>query len=199
MLIQAEVEAILDTFSSWDYDKKAKYENVQRQSYLSSTGFQEMNLKLPVIGVLVYCISLIAFTVDFLSEVTGWKLLSALPWVLHEIFTLMTLVGLCVGMYFIARSYRLAANNTRYLAKQLDAARGAFQSGIDGYFEQWGLSEAEKDIALLTIKGMTISEIAEIRNTKQSTIKTQSSAIYKKAGVSSRAQLVSLLIEELLK
>jgi DNA-binding CsgD family transcriptional regulator len=199
VLIQAEVEAILDTFSSWDYDKKAKYENVQRQSYLSSTGFQEMNLKLPVIGVLVYCISLIAFTVDFLSEVTGWKLLSALPWVLHEIFTLMTLVGLCVGMYFIARSYRLAANNTRYLAKQLDAARGAFQSGIDGYFEQWGLSEAEKDIALLTIKGMTISEIAEIRQTKQSTIKTQSSAIYKKAGVSSRAQLVSSLIEELLK
>ena len=199
MLIQAEVEAILDTFSSWDYDKKAKYENVQRQSYLSSTGFQEMNLKLPVIGVLVYCISLIAFTVDFLSEVTGWKLLSALPWVLHEIFTLMTLVGLCVGMNFIARSYRLAANNTRYLAKQLDAARGAFQSGIDGYFEQWGLSEAEKDIALLTIKGMTISEIAEIRQTKQSTIKTQSSAIYKKAGVSSRAQLVSSLIEELLK
>ena len=199
MLIQAEVEAILDTFSSWDYDKKAKYENVKRKSYLSTTGFQEMNLKLPVIGVLVYCISLIAFTVDFLSEVTGWKLLSALPWVLHEIFTLMTLVGLCVGMYFIARSYRLAANNTRYLAKQLDAARGAFQSGIDGYFEQWGLSEAEKDIALLTIKGMTISEIAEIRQTKQSTIKTQSSAIYKKAGVSSRAQLVSSLIEELLK
>ena len=158
-----------------------------------------MNLKLPVIGVLVYCISLIAFTVDFLSEVTGWKLLSALPWVLHEIFTLMTLVGLCVGMYFIARSYRLAANNTRYLAKQLDAARCAFQSGIDGYFEQWGLSEAEKDIALLTIKGMTISEIAEIRQTKQSKIKTQSSVIYKKAGVSSRAQLVSSLIEELLK
>jgi DNA-binding CsgD family transcriptional regulator len=184
---------------SWDDDKAAEYENVYRQSRVSSTEFQEMNLKLPLIGLLVYCISLIAFTVDFLSEVTGWKFLSALPWILHEIFTLMTLVGLCVGMYFIARSYRLAASNTRHLVKQLDAARGAFQSGIDHYFEQWGLSEAEKDIALLTIKGMTISEIAEIRQTKQSTIKTQSSAIYKKAGVSSRAQLVSLLIEELLK
>ena len=184
---------------SWDDDKAAEYKNVYRQSHVSSTEFQEMNLKLPLIGLLVYCISLIAFTVDFLSEVTGWKFLSALPWILHEIFTLMTLVGLCVGMYFIARSYRLAASNTRYLVKQLDAARGAFQSGIDGYFEQWGLSEAEKDIALLTIKGMTISEIAEIRQTKQSTIKTQSSAIYKKAGVSSRAQLVSSLIEELLK
>jgi len=199
MLSQIKIDAVLDAFASWDDDKKAEYGNVYRESHLSSLGFQEVNLKLPIIGVLVYCVSLIAFTIDFLSQVTGWKLLSALPWVLHEIFTLMTLVGLCVGMYFIIRSYRLAANNTRYLAKQLDAAKGAFQSGVDGYFEQWGLSEAEKDIALFTIKGMTISEIAEIRQTKQSTIKTQSSAIYKKAGVSSRSQLVSLLIEELLK
>ena len=199
MLSQVKVDAVLDVFASWDDEKKAEYGVRYRESHSSSSGFQEMNLKLPIIGVLVYCVSLVAFTIDFLSQVTGWKLLSALPWVLHEIFTLLTLVGLCVGMYFIVRSYRLNANNTRYLAKQLNAAKGAFQSGIDGYFEQWWLSEAEKDIALFTIKGMTISEIAEIRNTKQSTIKTQSSAIYKKAGVSSRAQLVSLLIEELLK
>ena len=97
---------------------------------------------------------------------------------------------------FILGSYRLSARNTRYLAQQLDAAKSAFQSGIDGYFEEWGLSEAEKDIALRTIKGMTIAEIAEIRQTTPSTIKKQSSMIYKKAGVSSRAQLVSLLIEE---
>lgn len=157
-----------------------------------------MHLKLPLFGLIVYCVSLIAFMVDFLSEVTGWKLLSALPWILHEIFTLMTLAGFCVGMYFIARSYRLAASNTRFLMKQLDVAKGEFRSGVDGYLDQWGLSKAEKDIALLTIKGMTISEIAEIRQTKQSTIKTQSSAIYKKSGVSSRTQLVSMLIEELL-
>lgn len=196
---QAEVAAVAGYFTKWDDDKKAKNGIGYRGSHLSSMEFQAMNLKLPLIGLLVYCISLLAFTIDFLSEVTGWKFLSALPWILHEIFTLMTLVGLCVGMYFIARSYRLAARNTRYLAKQLDAAKGAFQSGVDGYFEEWGLSEAEKDIALLTIKGMTISEIAEIRHTKQSTIKTQSSAIYRKAGVASRSQLVSLLIEELLK
>ena len=196
---QAEVAAVAGYFTKWDDDKKAKNGIGYRGSHLSSMEFQAMNLKLPLIGLLVYCISLLAFTVDFLSEVTGWKFLSAIPWILHEIFTLMTLVGFCVGMYFIARSYRLAASNTRYLMKQLDAAKGAFQSGIDEYFVEWGLSEAEKDIALLTIKGMTISEIAKIRRTKQSTIKTQSSTIYKKAGVSSRAQLVSLLIEELLK
>ena len=199
MTSQVEVAEVAGYLTKWEDEKKAKYGSAHQGSHLSSMEFQAMNLKLPLIGLLVYCISLLAFTVDFLSEVTGWKFLSALPWILHEIFTLMTLVGLCVGMYFIARSYRLAASNTRYLAKQLDAAKGAFQSGIDGYFEEWGLSEAEKDIALLTIKGMTISEISEIRHTKQSTIKTQSSAIYRKAGVASRSQLVSLLIEELLK
>lgn len=199
MTSQVEVAEVAGYLTKWEDDKKAKYGSAYQGSHLSSMEFQTMNLKLPLIGLLVYCISLLAFTVDFLSEVTGWKFLSALPWILHEIFTLMTLVGLCVGMYFIARSYRLAASNTRYLTEQLDAAKGAFQSGIDEYFEEWGLSEAEKDIALLTIKGMTISEIAEIRQTKQSTIKTQSSAIYRKAGVASRSQLVSLLIEELLK
>ena len=84
---------------------------------------------------------------------------------------------------FISRSYRLSASNKRYLDKQLDAAKSAFQSGIDGYFEEWGLSEAEKDIALQTITGMTIAEIAKIRQTTSSMIKKQSSMIYKKAGV----------------
>ena len=50
---------------SWDDDKDAEYENVYRHRHVSSTEFQEMNLKLPLIGLLVYCISLIAFTVDF--------------------------------------------------------------------------------------------------------------------------------------
>ena len=69
----------------------------------------------------------------------------ALPWILHEIFTLMTLVGLFVGMYFIARSYRLSAKNTQYLVRQLDAARGAFQEGLDSYFEQWRLAKWKGD------------------------------------------------------
>ena len=84
MLSQIEVDAVLDAFASWDDEKKAEYGNVYRESHSSSLGFQEVNLKLPIIGVLVYCVSLVAFTIDFLSQVTGWKLLSALPWVLHE-------------------------------------------------------------------------------------------------------------------
>ena len=83
MLSQVKVDAVLDAFASWNDDKKAEYGVLYRESHSASSGFQEMNLKLPIIGVLVYCVSLIAFTIDLLSQVTGWKFLSVLPWVLH--------------------------------------------------------------------------------------------------------------------
>ena len=53
-------------------------------------------------------------------------------------------------------------------------------------------------MALLAIKGLSLAEIADIRQTKQGTIKAQCNAIYQKAGVSGRPQLLSLFIEELM-
>ena len=43
-----------------------------------------------------------------------------------------------------------------------------------------------------------IAEIAALRETSEGTVKSQNSAIYRKAGVKTRTQLVGALIEELL-
>ena len=53
-------------------------------------------------------------------------------------------------------------------------------------------------MATLAIKGLSIAEIAALRETKEGTIKAQSAAIYRKAGVTGRLQLLSLFIEELM-
>ena len=53
-------------------------------------------------------------------------------------------------------------------------------------------------MALLAIKGLSLAEIAAVRKTKDGTIKAQCNAIYRKAGVTGRTQLLSLFIEELL-
>jgi DNA-binding NarL/FixJ family response regulator len=45
---------------------------------------------------------------------------------------------------------------------------------------------------------LSIAEIAQIRATREGTIKAQCAAIYRKAGVSGRAQLLSLFIEDLM-
>ncbi len=69
---------------------------------------------------------------------------------------------------------------------------------MEGYFEDWRLTPAEADVAAFTIKGFSIAEIATLRGSAEGTVKTHLNAIYRKAGVPGRAQLVNLLIEELL-
>jgi DNA-binding CsgD family transcriptional regulator len=65
-------------------------------------------------------------------------------------------------------------------------------------FADWGLTPAERDVALFAIKGMSTAEIAALRNTSEGTVKAQTNAIYRKAGVSGRPQLLSLFIEDLM-
>ncbi len=80
----------------------------------------------------------------------------------------------------------------------LKAASGAFHQLMEDNFEDWSLTPSERDVALLAIKGLAIAEIAGARQTKDGTIKAQFSAIYRKAGVSGRTQLLSLFIDELM-
>jgi DNA-binding CsgD family transcriptional regulator len=65
-------------------------------------------------------------------------------------------------------------------------------------FADWGLTPAERDVALFAIKGMSTAEIAALRNTSEGTVKAQTNAIYRKAGVTGRPQLLSLFIEDLM-
>ncbi|MEX3007461.1 helix-turn-helix transcriptional regulator [Hoeflea sp. TYP-13] len=80
----------------------------------------------------------------------------------------------------------------------LQAATGAFFELVQQYFDDWDLTPSERDVALLSIKGLMISEIAQLRNTKLGTIKAQCASIYRKAGVSGRPQLLSLFLDELI-
>ena len=68
-----------------------------------------------------------------------------------------------------------------------------------GWFIEWALTPAERDVALFAIKGMSTSEIATLRATSEGTVKAQTNAIYRKAGVSGRPQLLSLFIDDLMR
>ena len=65
-------------------------------------------------------------------------------------------------------------------------------------FDEWGLTLAERDVALFAIKGLTVQDIARLRATSEGTVKAQTAAIYRKAEVSGRPQLLSLFIEDLM-
>jgi hypothetical protein len=60
------------------------------------------------------------------------------------------------------------------------------------------LTPSEQDVATFLIKGCDIAEIARLRGSAEGTVKAHLNAIYRKADVSGRAALVSILIEDLM-
>jgi DNA-binding CsgD family transcriptional regulator len=69
---------------------------------------------------------------------------------------------------------------------------------IDLQLTKWGLTSAEKEVAFLLLKGFSLKEVAEIRNTSEKTARAQSTTVYAKAGITSRSQLSAFFLEDLL-
>lgn len=115
-----------------------------------------------------------------------------------DLVELVVVAGLIVGVVLVAIELRSLLQRHERTEAQLKVASGAFFELLDQNFAEWALTPSERDVALLAIKGLSLAEIADIRNTKQGTIKAQCNAIYQKAGVSGRPQLLSLFIEELM-
>lgn len=69
---------------------------------------------------------------------------------------------------------------------------------IDQQFDRWELTAAEKEVALLLLKGLSTKEIAAIRDTADSTTRQQARTIYKKGNLSGRNQLSAFFLEDLL-
>ena len=132
----------------------------------------------------------LVFLSDLISEWRAQRL--------HAEIELVAVFALALGAaLFLREAVSLSRRNTR-VERELNVASGGFQTVIAQHFDEWGLTPAERDVALLTIKGVSIAEIARMRDTREGTIKAQSTAIYRKVGVSSRAELVSVMVEELI-
>ena len=71
-------------------------------------------------------------------------------------------------------------------------------AAMDRQFDRWGLTPAEREVALLQLKGLRHKAIAELRNTSERTVRQQALAIYRKSGLSGRTDLAAFFLEDLL-
>ncbi|MEK6553764.1 MAG: helix-turn-helix transcriptional regulator [Bdellovibrionota bacterium] len=69
---------------------------------------------------------------------------------------------------------------------------------IDEQLEKWQMTKAEKEVALLVLKGFSNKEISDIRGTAEKTTIQQVSAIYQKCGLHNRAEFAAFFLEDLL-
>jgi len=130
----------------------------------------------------------------------------------HVLFEL-TFVCLCLGTamflwiagYQSERSLRNTREALAHHRVELDEWRGRAQHflqglavEIDRQLQKWGLSPAEREIALFLLKGYSTKEIADHLGKSERTVRQHCSAVYKKSGVTGRAELSAFFLEDLL-
>jgi DNA-binding CsgD family transcriptional regulator len=80
-----------------------------------------------------------------------------------------------------------ARQSTRDFLKQMQAQ-----------FEAWRLTPAEKEVALLLVKGLSLEAIAGLRESGAKTVRQHAANIYAKAKLEGRHQLAAYFLEDLM-
>ncbi len=149
------------------------------------------------VALVVQTICAVFFVSRIVFSVLGLPF-GPINWTVFEVLEIAAAVGLVLGVVVAALAILDSRARTRRAEAALRAASGAFMEVLEERFAEWALTPAERDVALFAIKGMSTSEIANLRETSEGTVKAQTNAIYRKAGVSGRPQLLSLFIDDLM-
>ena len=147
-----------------------------------------------VFAVQVVCA--VFFVSEILIDVLGLPI-APISWTVHEAIEVGAALGLILGVVISGWALIRARARSAKAEEALRVAQSAFRDMLDERFVQWSLTPAEQDVALFAIKGFSTADIAQLRNVSEGTVKAQTAAIYRKAGVSGRTQLLALFIDEL--
>ena len=70
-------------------------------------------------------------------------------------------------------------------------------AAIDEQFSKWELTSAEREVALLLLKGYSHKHIAADTGRSERTVRQHATSVYGKAGLGSRAELAAFFLEAL--
>jgi DNA-binding CsgD family transcriptional regulator len=77
-------------------------------------------------------------------------------------------------------------------------AREGLARSIDRQFSAWALTPAEREVAILVLKGHSHKGIAKETVRSEHTVRQHAAAAYQKAGVTGRAELAAFFLEDLI-
>lgn len=123
----------------------------------------------------------------------------------HFIVELVVFVVAVSGAVMLWRQLHRTREDLRFARHEASHWRQESQDllkglgvAIDHQFARWNLTDAEADVGLFLLKGLSHRQIADLRNTSERTVREQARALYRKAGLSGRASLSAFFLEDLL-
>jgi DNA-binding CsgD family transcriptional regulator len=129
----------------------------------------------------------------------------------HKYFTLIEVFGAIfsiLGIYFLFKELKDKKNdidsakgvieNLKSKNQKLNDLNLSFWNSIQDQFKGWNLTGAEKEIAILLLRGLSNQQIAAIRGKSLKTIENQAFSIYQKSGTTGKLEFIAYFISPLL-
>lgn len=145
---------------------------------------------------------------------------------IHLLLEALIILLSVIGISFLIREIRQRQREAENLRKQLNVTRAdlsvtrtdlsntrADLQAIDSKMQQasrqygeviqeqlttWDFTQSEKEVALLLLKGLSFEEVANVRDTKEKTVRQQATAIYRKSGLNGRHEFAAWFFEDFL-
>ena len=157
-----------------------------------------------------------------LAVVAGIALLLGLEWreepdlgpvdMLMEVIDILPVVLTSVGVVLLFQVTARQRDEHVKVIRDLELARAQGQrwraeartylnglgDAIESQFSRWNLTEAEREVALLLLKGLSLKEVATVRAVSERTVREQARSVYSKSGLTGRAALSAFFLEDLL-
>ena len=96
-----------------------------------------------------------------------------------------------------ARLAEQTAERDRWRASSQEALEGLGRA-IDAQFGAWGLTPAEREVALMLLKGYGHKQIAALTGRSERTARQHAGVVYEKAGLGGRAELSAFFLQDLM-
>lgn len=130
----------------------------------------------------------------------------------HVIFETTMIAGalvmattLWLGWWRSAQSVEQLRRSLRDREEERDAWRTHAEHALEGMgraidrqFDAWDLTPAERDVALLLLKGQSHKGIAKRTGRSPQTVRQHAAAVYRKGGLAGRAELSAFFLEDLM-
>jgi len=153
------------------------------------------------LAILLLCIGL-AWAVDLvLDRPERWLSFH----VIYELAMALGALGTAIWLIRRWRGAELASSALRRSLAERQAERDAWRrsaeqalagmgAAIATQFDAWGLTPAEREVALLVLQGLGHKEIAVRTGRSERTVRQHAAASYEKAGLGGRAELAGFFL-----
>lgn len=155
-----------------------------------------------VIFAIVFAASGVDLVADFSHGATAEHVVKEAVIVAISLFAIAWML---LGLHQQKLEIRMLKNEIEGMGKTQAApkkyvleARKKLGTVVAQQFSEWKLTDSEADVGWLLLKGLSLKEVAAVRNTLEKTVRQQASSIYRKSGVQGRHAFSAWFIEDIL-